>query len=299
MAPRRRRDCRILSPRADRPHPEIFASERDLHGPAAVRDNRPMGLLSDLVAQGRIRNRDDLRRVYRRLVKKLHPDSAIARFPKSEVGGSDGMLGTSPRVFVDFSELRKELEEAERLLAELETPGKIPPTVGAPRPGLAGSDMPKKTEPKAAKNRDDVPARVFDRDLLIGELRDLVARGFPVHARALARNKAYRDCVATVSAQLALLTGDKDAFARADADMRIVRASSLRFVYHVMQVLWNGLDWGVMGMAWSRHAALRDYAVIRDELESLGLRSLDSLLSWIIEADSIPDFGGRAGVSKR
>ena len=286
-----------------------------------------MGLLSDLVAQGRVRNRADLRRVYRRLVKRLHPDSAIPRGPAEgpwaaatgEEGGSLARVeGRRPLPFVDFDELRKELGEAERLLAELDGPGDRPGDRSSDdrrggsseplrREDGGGAEMARGPEPSLSRvfsdgarlNTAAGPATVsarFDRDLLIGELRDLVARGLPVQARALARNKAYRHCVATISAQLALLTGEPDAFLRIDAEMRVVRASSLSLIYHVMQVLWNGLDWGLMGMDWSRLAALRDYGVIRQELAALGLQDLDRLLSWIIEADRPPPPGDRTGL---
>ncbi|HUX38103.1 MAG TPA: hypothetical protein VMV44_09415 [Rectinemataceae bacterium] len=303
-----------------------------------------MGLLSELVAQGRVRNRDDLRRVYRRLVKRLHPDSAASRgeADAAREGGSiradsadrensvsareaaaQGGDATRPLPFVDFDELRKELGEAERLLAELDG---IDDRKGSdarhalkdghahqqarghqnPGQGTEGGDAgvaakeagSASTTGRGGSSPAAAPAS-FDRNLLIGELRDLVARGFPVQPRALARNKAYRHCVATISAQLALLTGEPDAFIRIDAEMRAVRASSLSLIYHVMQVLWNGLDWGLMGMDWSRLAALRDYGVIKEQLAAKGLVALDRLLSWIIEADQPPPSGDRTGQGGR
>ncbi len=275
-----------------------------LHGGFEGGHNGVMGLLSDLVAQGRVRNREDLRRVYRRLVKKLHPDSAgaFARARDGAVGGA--AVGAAATTFVDFDKLKKELGEAERLLAELdaaESVGTESPATDsfakAPAQGGAkGAKIQSKTD--AASLRTKGSRSGFDRALLIGELRDLVARGFPVQPRALARNKAYRIGVATVSCQLSLLMGEADAFERVDADMRVVRASSLSLIYHVMQVLWNGLDWGMMGMEWSRHAALRDYGTIKDELEARKLVFLDRLLAWIIEADRGADFGARAGPSR-
>lgn len=265
-----------------------------------------MGLLSDLVVQGKVRNREDLRRVYRRLVKKLHPDSAPVAMDARE-GQMPGDPGRT-RGFIDFSDLRRELGEAERLLAELDeaareraAPETAPGEADGVKPGQGDADH-SGAKGKAEGRQATVvtrPKKAFDGALLANELRDLVARGFPVQPRALARNKAYRDCVAKVSEQLSLLTGDPRAFASADADMRVVRNSSLSLIYHVMQVLWNGLDWRLAGMAWSRAAALRDYAFIEGELAEKGLSALGALLSWIVDSRSPADFGDRAGKSRR
>lgn len=268
-----------------------------------------MGLLSDLVTQGRIRNREDLRRVYRRLVKKLHPDSVAAHGERK--GDSLTALpkeapGYSPaRRPVDFAALRRELEEAERLLAETDAEADV--GIGRGRPakdeGAASGPAPrsaKAAERKRERTPTPQPAHGkaatgkeagalvevdFDPGLLAAELRDLVARGFPVQTKALSRNKAYRDCVAVVSAQLALLTKDARSFARADAEMRSIRSTSFTLLYHVMQVLWNGLDWRLSGLPWMRREALRELALVRGELSRRGLRELPSLLSWIVDED--------------
>jgi hypothetical protein len=280
-----------------------------------------MSLFSDLIAQGKIRDREELRRVYRRVVKRLHPDSAGP--------GTSGRRG-----FVDFDRLKRELGEAEQLLeelAKLPLPSREPgvevgmrsgdgnhagtvssvakPKAQAPPMGTSAPSPPRRpwdSAPQAAHRRpptgaaSPMPVPVsFDRGLLIAELRDLVARGFPVNARAASRNKAYRDCVATVTAQLSLKSGDSGLFARIDTEMGAVKYGSLRLHYYVMQVLWNGLDWALSGYPASRDTALRDFGVIRDNLAQLGFSELDGLLAWIVEAEMPRSSGGRARVSWR
>jgi len=251
-----------------------------------------MSLFSDLIASGRIRDRDQLRRVYRRVVKRFHPDSA-PRKGAEEPGEAAGASGG----FVDFDDLRRELDEAERLLAELSKPPEKPAVVEASpsRPATRQTPSPR-TSPAASRA---AAREAFDRGILVTELRDLVARGLPVNVRAASRNRAYRDCVAKVSDQLALLSGDPERFALIDREMRRVKYGSLRLHYYVMQVLWNGLDWALMGYDASRDTALRDFGVIRDNLEELGLGALEALLAWIIEADKPFSRAARTGSSRR
>lgn len=262
------------------------------------RDTSSMGLLSELVLQGRVKNREDLRRVYRRLVKRLHPDTARAAAGGPSAGGAAPApdRGAGPgRGFVDFDELRRELAEAEALLAE---PAPVPEGAAAASRG-EGESSPEGARagprPGGLHGRTERGAGAVDRELLLSELRDLIARGFPVQPRALARNKAYRAGVAALSAQLDLLSGTPATFARVDADMRVIRASSLSLIYHAMQVLWNGIDWGLTGMAWCRQAALRDYALIEGELAERGLGELDGLLRWILELPPAGPTKGREG----
>jgi len=248
-----------------------------------------MSLFSDLVAKGRIRDRDQLRRVYRRLVKRLHPDSS-------------GGVSAPPRSFVDFDSLKRELGEAELLLEELadDSPGASAPERPAPSPPAPATPPgPRPATRTPGPAGDSGAAPLFDRDLLIGELRDLVARGFPVNARAASRNRAYRECVATVSSQLSLLTGDPLRFEKVDAQMGVAKYGSLRLHYYVMQVLWNGLDWGLSGYAASRDTALRDFGVIRETLVDLGMAELEALLSWIIAAGEPFSREARTGASRR
>jgi hypothetical protein len=251
-----------------------------------------MSLFSDLIASGRIRDREQLRRVYRRVVKRLHPDSAPRK--AGEISGEAAETGGG---FVDFDDLRRELDEAERLLAELSKPPETPVAVEAapPRPATRRAPSPR-ASPGATRHAE---RETFDRRVLIAELRDLVARGLPVNVRAATRNRAYRDCVAKVSAQLALLSGDPERFALVDKEMRRVKYGSLRLHYYVMQVLWNGLDWALMGYDASRDTALRDFGVIRDNLEEQGLLTLEALLAWIIEADKPFSRAARTAGSKR
>ena len=253
-----------------------------------------MSLFSDLIASGKIRDRDTLRRVYRRLVKRLHPDSA----PKGEATAVEA----KPKAFVDFDNLKRDLAEAERLLLEL---GSTRPEdeggIGAEARRSDATSTKPQPAPPPRKAHDGASAKraVFNRGILIAELRDLVARGLPVNLRAASRNRAYRDCVATVSAELALLSGDQERFARIDAQMRTVKYGSLRLHYYVMQVFWNGLDWASLGLPWSRDTALRDFGVIRDNLGELGLVELEALLAWIIEAERPLSQASRAAVHKR
>ncbi|MEI6876049.1 MAG: J domain-containing protein, partial [Spirochaetota bacterium] len=152
-----------------------------------------MSLFSDLIASGKIRDRDTLRRVYRRLVKRLHPDSA----PKSEVA----TVEAKPRTYVDFDNLKRDLAEAERLLLELGPGGDEGGTGAEARRSGATSEKPRPVPAQGKAHDRATPNRpLFNRGILIAELRDLVARGLPVNLRAASRNRAYRDCVSTVGA---------------------------------------------------------------------------------------------------
>ena len=262
-----------------------------------------MSLFSDLIASGRVRDREQLRRVYRSVVKRLHPDSAA--------------LGR-PRGFFDFDRLRKELDEAELLLAELEA-APCPPADTVPaKKSKSSASAPlvaaERGGEKAARRREEaspgewndasspLPVTVdFDRSLLIAELRDLVARGFPVNERAAARNKAYRNCIAKVTAQLSMLTGESDRFSRLNSQMKTVKYASLRLHYYVMQVLWNGLDWALRVSPYPelRNTALRDLGLVRDSLLELGFVELEALLAWIVEAERGLSKGSRTGLSAR
>jgi hypothetical protein len=229
-----------------------------------------MSFLSDLVIQGRVKNRGDLRRVYRSLVKRYHPDALASR------GVSDSRAADIEGGGIDFAALREELTASEKLLAEMAL---------RPRENVG----------------DEAAASLvaFNGQLLASELRDLVARSFPVNHRAFERNKAYREGIARISVQLDLLFGESGSFKKIDDEARLAWKDDFTIRYHINQVLWNGLDWRLFGYSWMRDAALRDYELAGEALRQLRLSRLDRLLSWIVDAELPLSSDARTGTSRR
>jgi hypothetical protein len=172
------------------------------------------------------------------------------------------------RAFVDFDLLKHELADAERLLAE-------------------------------RHKRRAAALRAFDRPAFLAELRDLVARGFPVNARAASRNRAYRDSIASVGAALGTLFDDSGRFEKINGQLRYLKDKSQRIYWYAMQVLWNSFDFELAGIDNSRGIALRYLALIDRSLVDLGFVELRALFEALLGEDRRFSGSARTGASER
>ncbi len=196
---------------------------------------RARNLFALLVDTGKVRSATELRSVYRRLVKKYHPDS------RPEAGKA-----------IDFDELKREyLEAASRLRA-----------AEAARPGGG--------------------AFAYDPASFVGELRDLVARGLPVSARAVSRNKEYAKSIDYVSKCMDRLYGGAYGFAELDSQLKFLKRRVPRIYYYALQALWSCFDCA-NGYAYAKAIAIRHLGCISWALREMDYGSLDRFLSDAIE----------------
>jgi curved DNA-binding protein CbpA len=197
-----------------------------------------MNFFLDLVATGKIRTKEELRSLYRKIIKKYHPDSQPA-------GGREKAL--------DFDELKRDYLTAADRLAELV----------ASAPGLE-------------------PFR-YDAETFISELRDLVARGLPVSARALRKNRAYAASIDYVSKGLEHLYGDDYRFAQLDEQLKFLDRRIPRVYYYALQVFWSCFDCA-SGYAYAETIAVRHLGCVSYILKEMGFESLDKFLRDLIES---------------
>jgi hypothetical protein len=196
------------------------------------------GLFSGLVDTGKVRSRTELRSLYRRIVKKYHPDSSPER------GGA-----------IDFDELKREyLEAASRLEA-------------------AGS-APDAATPRACPF-------AYDPAAFVGELRDLVARGLPVSARAVRKNREYAKSIDYVSKCMDRLYGGAYGFPEMNDQMKFLYARMPRAYWYVLQTLWCCFDCA-SGYSEAATIADRHRGCISDALEGFGFGKLDAFLGDLI-----------------
>jgi hypothetical protein len=218
-----------------------------------------MSIFIGLIDSGRIRTREELKRLYRRMVKKYHPDS----HPES-------------LSIVDFDGLRREYREAELYLLEAGGQPRAKPLVPA--------------APASAPNQQFS----WNKERFFDELRDLVARGLPVNAKALSRNAAYRRSRDYVADCLDFLYGKAFTFEMLDEELRALSREHRRVHYYAKQVLWNSFDKHAQAFPNSERAARTWLDLSREPLEKLGLGALHRFLADLVADMDGPLAGPRA-----
>lgn len=163
----------------------------------------------------------------------------------------DGVVAT-----LDFDRLKAEFAEARRLLQSRQAAAA---PVAPPEKGR------------------------FDRATFLAEFRDLVARGFPVNARAASKNKSYRRSIEYIDASFAALFDRRDAFAVVNEQLRNLRDGIPRVYWYAMQILWNSFDGQLSGLEYSRIIARRHYDCIVATLDKLGYAELKRLFLTLLE----------------
>jgi hypothetical protein len=157
---------------------------------------------------------------------------------------------------IDFDELKRDYRAAALKLEELWTG----------RPGSA---------------RDPAAFR-YEAASFVGEFRDLVARGLPVNAKALRKNKAYAASMAYVSKGIAQLYGEAYSFPELDAQLKFLYRRLGRVYYYVLQALWSAFDCA-NGYLYAQAIALRHLDCVSSVLVEMGYASLDRFLRDFIE----------------
>jgi len=161
-------------------------------------------------------------------------------------------LARDTEITLDFDRLKSEFAEAKRLLQKSQVV--IPPA--------------------------DAP---FNRAAFMAEFRDLVARGFPVNARAVSKNKSYRRSIEYVEASFARLFDRRDAFGVVNEQVRSLRDAIPRVYWYAMQILWNCFDGQAGGQDYYRTIARRHYDCIEATLDKLGYLALKRLFLMMLE----------------
>ena len=196
----------------------------------------------DLVKTGELATLDDLRAFYKTEVKRLHPD----------LNGAEG-----PQV--DFDRLKNDYTEAYRhLLARVDA---------------QESGLPDQVSGIAA---------LVAREAYLDEIRNLVARGFPVNVQAASKNRAYTASIRQVSGYLEVRFDDADFFPRANREARALKRFHGRIHWYVLQIFWNLGDWRVTGYDYYRRIFLRHLEFIRETLEDEGYLTLLKLLKDLV-----------------
>jgi hypothetical protein len=198
-----------------------------------------MSVFTDLVAAGKIRSEDELRSLYKALLKKYHPDANP---------GSGHAL--------DFDDLKREYAEARKRLAATQTDACDSAATALP-PGPF----------------------VFDRARFYWEFRDLTARGIPINRRALRKNRAYRESMEYVDASLAWYYGGRITFTIFDEEMERLRDAIPRIYWYAMQVLWNSFDSWLKDIDYNERLKDMYLGLIRRPLAQLGLDRLAECLT--------------------
>ena len=122
----------------------------------------------------------------------------------------------------------------------------------------------------------------YDAAAFVGELRDLVARGLPVSAKAVRKNKGYARSIDYVSKCMDRLYKGSYDFAEMNDQVKFLYARIPRVYWYVLQVLWCCFDC-MSGYAQAATMAERHLGCISHLLEGLGFGSLDAFLGDLIE----------------
>jgi hypothetical protein len=125
----------------------------------------------------------------------------------------------------------------------------------------------------------------YDASKFIGELRDLVARGLPVSAKALRKNKEYAKSMDYVSRCMDKLYKGAYGFAEMNEQVEFLYARIPRVYWYVLQVLWSCFDCS-SGYAYAATIAERHLGCISHLLKGLGFEALDAFLVDLIKAAS-------------
>ena len=123
---------------------------------------------------------------------------------------------------------------------------------------------------------------IFDPETFMAELRDLVARGFPVSVKAVRKNKAYAASIEYVSACVDHLYNKDIGFSDLDTQIKFLHRRIPRVYYYALQVLWSCFDCA-NGHADAKAVAARHLGCISFLLQEMGFLSLDRFLGDIIE----------------
>jgi hypothetical protein len=138
----------------------------------------------------------------------------------------------------------------------------------------------------AASERDAArgAGRAFEYDgaAFVGELRDLVARGLPVGAKAVRRNKEYAKSIDYVSKCMDSLYGGRYGFVELNEQVKFLSERIPRAYWYVLQVLWSCFDCA-SGYAHGATIARRHLGCISHLLEELGYGKLDAFLAGTID----------------
>ena len=133
---------------------------------------------------------------------------------------------------------------------------------------------------------------IFDPETFMAELRDLVARGFPVSVKAVRKNKAYAVSIEHVSLCVDHLYNKAISFSDLDTQIKFLHRRIPRVYYYALQVLWSCFDCA-NGHADAKAVASRHLGCISYLLREMGFSSLDRFLGDIIE------LSGRLGAGNR
>lgn len=152
---------------------------------------------------------------------------------------------------VDFDRLKRDYAEALRLLTDRLSP------------------------------EDETPPAAFDKEALLDECRELVARGFPVNIQAATKNRAYAASIRRVSKAFDDLYDDGDFFPRANREARALKRFHPKLHWYVLQIFWNLGDWRVTGYDYYRRVFVRHLEFIRETLEDEGYLTLLLMLEYL------------------
>jgi hypothetical protein len=122
----------------------------------------------------------------------------------------------------------------------------------------------------------------YDGAAFVSELRDLVARGLPVSAKAVRRNKEYAKSIDYVSRCMESLYRGEYRFAEMNDQLEFLRARIPRAYWYVLQVFWSCFDCA-SGYAHGLTIARRHLGCISMILEDLGFGKLDAFLARLID----------------
>jgi len=234
---------------------------------------KAMSVLDDLIRDGRIANPADLRRAYRRLAKRLHPDS------------SGALSGAA------FVELKADYERA---LANLANTGAgargdagngakaanaaaRPHTGGASKTGHEGMGGDSRADQGA---RHQAPP---DRDGCRNLFYELIATDFPTDARWA--SPIHRRRVRDLSFGIAAAGGPPDLVAAAEREALDLRGPSVvsNHPYNLLRLYLNNMaDYFCLGNAFSLTYIRQNYRMTADLLAGVGSGRLLALIDWLL-----------------